>query len=55
MSKIKILNKGDRFGKLTIVGLDSDKSKQYSKPYYFVQCDCDSPIKSIIKATLFDK
>ena len=41
---------GDRFGRLTIIGLDEDKSKQTKKKYYICKCSCQAQtIKSIRK------
>ncbi len=51
----KPLQAGQVFGKLTIIGRDEKTSKEKKKPYYFVQCSCGSPVKSICKATLLDK
>lgn len=53
--ELKPLNVGDKFGKLTIVGKDYEKSEVKKKLYYFVQCECGSPVKSILKSTLLDK
>lgn len=42
----RIVNIGDRFGRLTVVA-------EGSKPYYYkVQCDCGSPIKEVYKYNL---
>ncbi len=48
----KPLLPGMRFGMLTIIGKDEEKTEQRKKQYYFCQCDCGSPVKSIMKASL---
>ena len=45
MKKI-VVNIGDNFGRLTVVG---NGSKKY---YYQVQCNCGSPIKEVCKYNL---
>lgn len=56
MSKeLKPLTIGQRFGRLTVVSKDIEKSIERRKPCYFVKCDCGSPIKSVLKSTLMDK
>lgn len=53
--ELKPLYAGQKFGRLTIIGKDTEKSVEKLKPYYFVKCDCGSPIKSVMKSTLMDK
>ena len=51
----KPLSPGDRFGMLTVIGKDEKRTKERKKQYYFCQCDCGSPVKSIMKASLVSK
>lgn len=51
----KPLLPGMRFGMLTIVGKDEKKTIETKKQYYFCQCDCGSPVKSVLKSSLVDK
>lgn len=51
----KPLQPGDRFGMLTVISKDEETTKLKKKQYYFCQCDCGSPIKSILKASLVSK
>lgn len=51
----KPLQPGDRFGMLTVIGKDEETTRLKKKQYYFCQCDCGSPIKSIMKASLVSK
>lgn len=51
----KPLQPGDRFGMLTVIGKDEETTKLKKKQYYFCQCDCGSPVKSIMKASLVSK
>lgn len=53
--ELKPLYSGDRFGRLTVISKDEKKSLENKKPYYYVQCDCGSPQKSVLKSTLVDK
>lgn len=53
--ELKPLKRGQKFGRLTIVGKDESRSKEKKKIYYYCQCSCGSPIKSIMKSTLLDK
>jgi len=46
----KPLHQGDRFGMLTVVAKDEERTQVRKKQYYFCQCDCGSPIKSILKS-----
>lgn len=51
----KPLHPGDRFGMLTVISKDVERTQKQKKQYYFCQCDCGSPIKSILKHSLVDK
>ena len=51
----KPLHPGDRFGMLTVIAKDEQRTKERKKQYYFCQCDCGSPVKSIMKASLVSK
>ncbi len=51
----KPLYPGDRFGMLTVVSKDEVRTQKQKKQYYFCQCDCGSPVKSILKSSLVDK
>ena len=51
----KPLSPGDRFGMLTVIGKDEVRTRERKKQYYFCQCDCGSPIKSVLKASLVSK
>ncbi len=51
----KPLAPGTRFGMLTVIGKDEKKTKEKKRQYYFCQCDCGSPVKSIAKASLVSK
>lgn len=43
------INIGDKFGRLTVVGIGHKKGYQQ---YYKVQCDCGSPVKEVTKSHL---
>ena len=51
----KPLRPGDRYGMLTVISKDELLTKKRKKQYYFCQCDCGSPIKSILKSSLVNK
>ncbi len=55
MGEKKPLFPGEKYGHLTVVGKDEARSSEKGHHYYFFQCDCGSPIKSIRKDTLFNK
>lgn len=43
---------GQRFGKLVALYIDEEKSKERKRLYWWCQCDCNSPLKSIDGASL---
>lgn len=51
----KPLQPGDKFGMLTVISKDVERTKERKKQYYYCQCDCGSPVKSILKSSLVDK
>ena len=51
----KPLHPGDRFGMLTVISKDDERTQERKRQYYFCQCDCGSPVKSILKHSLTDK
>lgn len=53
--ELKPLVPGQVFGRLTVVGKDEKTSEEKKRVFYFCQCSCGSPIKSIWKASLVDK
>ena len=53
--ELKPLVPGQVFGRLTVLGKDEKTSEEKRRVYYFCQCSCGSPVKSIWKASLVDK
>lgn len=51
----KPLHPGNKFGMLTVISKDDERTKERKKQYYYCQCDCGSPVKSILKSSLLDK
>lgn len=51
----KPLESGTVFGRLTVIGKDEETTQRTKRQYYFCQCSCGSPVKSIWKASLVDK
>ena len=60
MGNYRKLEQGERFGRLTVIGLDYVQSyidkhgKEYKKEFYKCQCDCGN-VKSIVKYSLTNK